>query len=417
MRIVIDATAAISGGKVYLDRLLPQLARLSSDHEFIVFHAGDFDRVGERHSIGDGGASSGNRFQFRRVRLPFSNSDLWAGASILKMLWRLIILPAHLRRLKPALLFSNAGFGPGWKVPGVRTVIALHNSMPLRDDLISGEKSVTRRWRLKMLRRLMRGALQDCDRSIVFSEDTRGRLTECFSDLGHEPAVVHHGIDWGAREREFASNGDGLRRLGVAPPYLLYVSQFHRYKNVLRLVEAFAILSSRHPDLSLALAGEAVDGRYWREIQEALDRLKIRDRVKHIRECSRDRLISLYGSALAFVHPSLAETCSFPLLEAMAMGVPIAAARMSALPEMAGEAAIYFDPNDAVEMAETLDRLVRDESLRDGLSRRAIARATDFSWSDSALKTLRIFEEVAGSQVQFGERKNNRKGVYGGIQQ
>jgi glycosyltransferase involved in cell wall biosynthesis len=87
------------------------------------------------------------------------------------------------------------------------------------------------------------------------------------------------------------------------------------------------------------------------------------------------------------------------LLEALAMGVPIAAARMSALPEIAGDAAVYFDPYDPGEMAETMGRLIWDEKLRDELSRNAIARAESFSWGETACQTLQVFE-----QVQYRER-------------
>ncbi len=395
MRIVIDATAALSGGKVYLDQLLPQFARLAAEHEFIVFHTGDFDDFASRRFDNQ----SNGRFQFRRVVLPFAERGSWIGSSGLRMLWRLFILPLHLRRLAPDLLFSNAMFGPGWKPEGVKSVLALHNSMPLRDELVADESSELRRWRLVALKRLMHRALRDSDGSIVFSHDTKRRLMDCFDGLKCEPSVVYHGIDWGEREREAAAKSDGLQRFGITRPYLLYVSQFHRYKNVLRLLEAFAILREKHPRLLLALVGDAADKTYWQEIEAEMDRLKISDCVKHIPLCPREQLLGIYGNATAFVHPSLAETCSFPLLEAMAMGVPIAAARMSALPEIAGDAAVYFDPYDPGEMAEAMDRLVWDEALRDELSRKAIERAKSFSWSETARQTLQVFE-----QVQYRER-------------
>jgi glycosyltransferase involved in cell wall biosynthesis len=400
MRIVIDATAAVSGGKVYLDQLLLQFVRFAGEHELIIFHMGDFDDFTSRHFSG----RAIGRVQFRRITLPFAKSHLWMGSSVLRMLWRLLILPLHLHRLKPDLLFSNAGIGAGWRMSGIKSVMALHNSMPLRDELIADETSILRRLRLRLLRRLIHRALRDSDGSIVFSEDTKRRVMDRFDDLSREPSVVYHGIDWGEHERGLAAKSDGLGAFDLTRPFLLYVSQFHRYKNVLRLVEAFARLSAKYPQLTLALVGEAADKQYWREIEEAIDRLKICGHVKHIRGCSRDQLLGLYGRALAFVHPSLAETCSFPLLEAMALGVPIAAARLSALPEMAGDAAIYFDPYDTSEMAEALNRLVCDEALRDVLSRRAIMRAADFSWTETAKKTLQVFEQVVEEPVQYGER-------------
>ncbi len=390
MKILVDATAAISGGRLYLEKLLPQLAEHHSNHEFLIFHTGDLDSLANQ--LAD------ERFRFVRVTIPFLRDGQWAGASVLRLLWRKFVLPSHLRRLQPDLFFSNSGTVPRSKPAKTKTVIALHNCMPLNAQLIAEERSIVRRWRLKLLRRQMRKALQACDVSLAFSEDTRRQIAENFGVLPHVPAVVHHAIDWGERERLATVDGNGLQRLGVAQPYLLYVSQFHRYKNVLRLLEAFARLSQQLQldlaQLQLILVGAAADLAYWNEIEETIDRLNLRGRVVHVPACPREQLIALYRGALAFVQPSLAETCSFPLLEALALGVPAAVARQSALPEMAGDAAIYFDPYSVEEMARAMERLVWDESLRGELRQRAIAQAAKFTWERTARQTLQVFEDI-----------------------
>jgi len=385
MKIVVDATAAISGGKLYLEKLLPQLAEINSRHEFIIFHTGDLDLLA--------GQLTSERFRFVRVAIPFLRDGQWAGASVLRMLWRKFALPSHLRRLQPDLFFSNSGAAPRSKPAKTKTVIALHNCMPLNTELILEERSVVRRWRLKLLRRQMRRALQACNVSIAFSEDTRRQIAENFGALAHVPAVVHHAMDWGERERKLPVDFEELNRFGVARPYLLYVSQFHRYKNVLRLLEAFARLA-QHSQLQLVLAGAVADQQYWSEIETAIERLGLRERVVHIPASPREQLIALYRGALGFVQPSLAETCSFPLLEALALGVPAAVARMSALPEMAGEAAIYFDPHNVEEMAQAMERLVWDEDLRGRLSGKAVEQAAKFTWERTALQTLQVFEQL-----------------------
>lgn len=401
MKIVIDATAAISGGKLYLEKLLPQLAEINSRHDFTIFHTGDLDLLA--------GRLAGEQFRFVRVAIPFLRDGQWAGASVLRLLWRKFVLPSHLRRLQPDLFFSNSGAVPRSKPAKTKTVIALHNCMPLNTELIRDERSAVRRWRLRLLRRQMRGALQACNVSIAFSEDTRRQIAENFGALPHRPAVVHHAMDWGERERKLAVDFEELNRLGVARPYLLYVSQFHRYKNVLRLLEAFARLE-QHSQLQLArlqlaqlqsaqlqlvLVGASADRQYWGEIEDAIERLGLRERVIHIPASPRQQLIALYRGAVAFVQPSLAETCSFPLLEALALGVPAAVARMSALPEMAGEAAIYFNPLSVDEMADAMERLVWDEELQGELSGKAIEQAAKFTWEKTALQTLEVFEKVA----------------------
>lgn len=383
MKIVVDATAAISGGKLYLNQLLPQWARLADGHEIIIFHWGDFDQFALPESRA--------RFCFHRVRLPWAAKG--ASASILRMLWRVFVLPFHLRRLRPQLFFSNAGSLPGWKPRATKSVIALHNCMPLCQELIAEESTVLR-WRLRMLRRFMGRSVQRADAAIVFSMDMKNRLVDSFGPLAHEPEVVFHGVDWGAEERRISLDENALTRLGVNRPYLLYVSQFHRYKNLLRLLEAFAVLAAKHPQLSLVLVGAAADPHYWREVEDALTRLSLRERVIHLAHCPREQLINLYLGAQVFVQPSLSESCSFPLLEALALGVPVAAARATALPEMAGNGASYFDPYQPADIAAVVERLLWDEDWRGELRQHAIAQAAKFSWAETARRTLRVCERV-----------------------
>jgi len=394
MRILIDATAAMSGGKVYLAHLLPELVRRAAGHELIIFH--NEDSAGHNGDFAGLDALPGAAAQvrLRSVAGLGARNDAWLGKAVLKLLWRLIVFPLELRRLRPDVLLSNAGFVPGWKPRRLRVVLALHNSMPLRAELITDERSALRRWRLQLLRRLMGKAVRQSAATIVFSHDTRARVEQCFGVLAERLAVVHHGMDWGAAERRLPVDEAALARLGLRRSYLLYVSQFHRYKNLLPLLDAFGQIAARHPELTLALVGDLADAEYWREIEARIAALGLRDRVVHVAACERAELLSIYRGALAFVHPSLAETCSFPLLEALALGVPVAAARMSALPEIAGDAALYFDPYKADELAAVLERLLTDEALRGELSQKAAARAAQFTWAAAAEQTLAVLEGV-----------------------
>ena len=377
MRILIDATAAMSGGKVYLDHLLPPLLRDARGHEFVILHNGEL--------IETPSLPSGARVEWQTVAGLAASNRVWIGKAVIKLLWRLLILPYQLWRHQPDVFFSNAGFAPGWMPRRTRLVLALHNSMPLRAELIAAERSPLHRWRLQLLRRLIGRSARRAAATIVFSHDTSERLQASCGPLPYEPSVVYHGIDW----------------QGVAPndppalpqPYLLYVSQFHRYKNVERLLAAFAQLRAAHPALSLVLIGAAADAGYWRELKPQLAALN----VTHWPTYPRDRLPQVYQHAVAFVHPSLAETCSFPLLEALAAGVPVAAARMSALPEIAGDAACYFDPYDEQDIVRVLERLLTDAALRAELSAKAKQRAQAFTWEIAAAKTLAVLEGATAS--------------------
>lgn len=397
MRIIIDATAALSGGKVYLVNLLPHLALLAPEHEFIVFHTADLDVSSLQIPTPN--------FTFHATPLPPSNEQNWLWVSLLKVFWRLIIFPFHLWRLRPDVIFSNTGFGPLWRPSGAKLVLALHNAVPFLVELQHQEHSLLRRLRLAGLQWLISATLRRGDQPIVFSEELKRLVTTHNRKLANA-VVIHHGIDWGASDRKALIEPSLLSGYGIRQPYLLYVSQFHRYKNVPRLLEAFALarrtLRPYSDELLLVLIGKPTDNEYEQEITRVVVSLDLQNCVKFIPGIRREKLKPFYRSALALVYPSLIENCPFAVLEALAFGLPIAVSRCSALPEMAGEAAIYFDPYDVNEMAEAMERLVWDEQLRDALSGKAIQQAAKFTWERAARQTLEVFENVVQSEPSTG---------------
>ena len=108
----------------------------------------------------------------------------------------------------------------------------------------------------------------------------------------------------------------------------------------------------------------------------------------------REDLVPLYAGAALFVYPSLYEGFGMPLLEAMASGVPIVAAKTSSIPEVIGNAGILVDPLNISEMAEAVRRVLSDPSLRASLTEKGIQRARGFTWERAAQETLRIYQEV-----------------------
>ncbi|MDX2040422.1 MAG: glycosyltransferase family 1 protein [Acidobacteriota bacterium] len=386
MRIAIEATAALSGGKVYLTNLLPQLAKISPQHEFIVFHTADLDPSSLKITHPN--------FVFCSVKLPASNERNWLLISLFKLCWRLFIFPIHLLRLRPDVVFSNTGFGTLWRPFGIKFVLALHNSVPFQPQLQKEENSFLRRLRLMGLQRLIGLTLREGDGGIVFSEDLQ-KLVRIFHRKFLNLTVIRHGIDWGVEERNAPIENSLLDNFGIAKPYLLYVSQLHRYKNVSRLLEAFELMKCNGgAEVSLVLIGKPADRAYEEEITNCIQRLKLQNSVHIVPGLKRDQLKSFYRSATGFIYPSLIENCPFSVLEAMAFGLPIAASQINALHEMAGDAAIYFDPLNVNEMADAMERLVWDEALRGELSRKAIEQAAKFTWGKTARQTLQVFEQI-----------------------
>ena len=382
MRILIDGTAAVSGGGVYLDALIDSLVAEGTAKELLILHVDD--PPGTRRD------SPRTRVQYHAVRFPSFLALPGIPPGVWRTLWRRWALPRWLERWRPDLFFSNSGEVPAQPDRSWKTVMAVHNSMPLRAELISEEPLFPLRLRLLALRRSLHRSLQQSDRAIVFSEDTAQLIHTVFPDVRTTLTVIPHGIDWQPAPSVRGEEDPGADD----PPYLLCVSHFHRYKNLVRLIEAFATVAAVAPTVQLLLVGELVDRAYVREVRQAIDRCHLRDRVRILPGCPREELKSIYRRARLFVMPSLAETCSYPLLEAMALGLPIVAARISALPEIAGEAASYFEPQDPDDLARAMLEVLHDDARAEQLARVSLLRSRHFTLDRAMRQTREVFAEV-----------------------
>ena len=172
-------------------------------------------------------------------------------------------------------------------------------------------------------------------------------------------------------------------------PYLLAVGDLRPKKNLVRLVQAFRVLRSEGLEHRLVLAG--VDsGAQAERVREAAGG----EPVRLTGYLSDARLDALMRGADALIHPSLYEGFGLVLVEAMARGVPVVAARATALPETGGAAAQYFDPLDVGDMAAAISAVVGDRARHAELARLGVARAAQLSWAASAALTAAVYEEM-----------------------
>ncbi|HEY1540610.1 MAG TPA: glycosyltransferase family 1 protein [Solirubrobacteraceae bacterium] len=171
-------------------------------------------------------------------------------------------------------------------------------------------------------------------------------------------------------------------------PYLLAVGDLRPKKNLLRLVEAFRRLRGEGLEHRLVLAG--VDSGEGERVREAAGGEPVM-LTGYLPDAAMDALMR---GADALVHPSLYEGFGLVLVEAMARGVPVLAARATALPETGGDACDYFDPLDVGDMATAIRRAVDDRAHHAELARRGIERAATLSWASSAALTVAVYEEM-----------------------
>lgn len=186
-------------------------------------------------------------------------------------------------------------------------------------------------------------------------------------------------------------------RYGIAGDYILYLGTLQPRKNLVRLVRAFARLlgsdlAQAENRLQLVLAGQA--GWLAQEVFEAVRRLGLGSAVVFTGYVADEEAVALMSGAQAFVFPSLYEGFGFPVLEAMACGVPVVCSNVSSLPEVAGEAALLVDPMDVDALAQAIQRILTDAALRERLVAHGYRQVTCFSWERCACQVKDVLEAI-----------------------
>ena len=179
----------------------------------------------------------------------------------------------------------------------------------------------------------------------------------------------------------------------IDKPFIMYVGRPQPHKNLDRLIDAFALIRQTNPNLRLVLAGKK--DVLYRRLKKLADLRGIKN-VVFTGFVSESQLRWLYENTSAYVFPSLSEGFGLPGLEAMAAGAPVASSRATCLPEIYKDAAVYFDPLDVEEMANTITNVISDEKLRKHLVARGKTVASSYSWRRMAQQTLEAYKRVLG---------------------
>jgi len=183
------------------------------------------------------------------------------------------------------------------------------------------------------------------------------------------------------------------KKFGIDSGYILFVGTLQPRKNIAKLIEAFAKIKDKK--VKLVVVGKK--GWLWEEIIQAPEKYGVTDRVKFLDFVNDKDLPSLYKNAICFVLPSLYEGFGLPVLEAMKQGCPVLISNVSSLPEVGGDAAIYFNPKDSDDIAKKIDQVVSDKILREEMVKKGYNQIKKFSWEKTAKQTLQVLEELAKS--------------------
>ena len=205
-----------------------------------------------------------------------------------------------------------------------------------------------------------------------------------------------------AASPEFSSIRNSQSAIRNSTPYFLFVGNLEPRKNLIRLIEAFALLKNLEHELWIV-------GNTWYRagaVRERVRSLGLEGRVRFLGYVPREDLPDLYRGATAFVYPSLLEGFGLPIVEAMACGTPVITSNNSGLKEIAADAALLIDPTDVRAIADAMGRLGYNSAERDQLRERGLRRAAEFSWEKTAAMTIEVYQEAVGGSVVSTAMRN-----------
>lgn len=185
-----------------------------------------------------------------------------------------------------------------------------------------------------------------------------------------------------------------LNKYSLTQPFIVYTGSVYPHKNVNVLVSALEKHNrSRELDLNLALiCSRSV---FWERLSKRIEERKLQNWVKLLGFVADEDVSRLYSLAIALVHPSKMEGFGLTGLEAMSVGLPVISSNASCLPEVYGDAALYFDPEDIDDLASCLDNLIKDQELRSGLATKGYLQARKYSWINMAKETLSVYKKIS----------------------
>lgn len=381
MRIGIDGRFLMHGVGRYAEELLTHLAGIDRANSYHVFTSNSYPQASSLDHLW------GDRFQ----EIP--------GRGSLHSPSGQIRIPYHTAR-RGLQLFHATSF-PSPLVRFCPLVVTIHDQAPRFDrrrlPFSTGLRGVVARAYYDA----MNGYAIRCARHIItVSRQAKEDILRFHPNLPHEKiSVIYHGVSAGFSPAAPAEQARIRQRHRLPEKYFLYVGTVNPGKNLIRVLEAFDALH-RSGDWPYRLVAVARRDPRYQEFYRFWKAYRGKAVVHLLDYVAKPDLPGLYTGAHALVFPSERESFGFPLLEAFACGTPVITSNTSALPEIAGGAALLVDPASVDQIVAACRRLVQDTALRNELIENGFRRVRSFSWRTCAQQTLEIYEGVFSGRLR-----------------
>ena len=310
--------------------------------------------------------------------------------TLLRLLWMQFILPFELKLQGVKKIYSPMNFSPILaKFLNIKIVLCLHSNLPwVYFNLMPGN-----RLRNFFTKKLMELSIYTSDHLLVDSYFAKEEISKILNLYKKKIEVIYLNINNKFLSENFKKKS--IKNFNYEDKYILSVMSCVRYHNIINLLKAFKLLIKEiNYNIKLVLVLQILDKKYFREVKKYIEDNFAEDKIFIYSNLDSDELPSLYKFSQLYVFTSYCEVFGLTSLEAMSQGIPVVISNRSALPEINGNAALYFDPDDVDEIKNSLNKVMLDKNLRAELIQNGKEQLNKFNSEKNIKKTIDIIQNL-----------------------
>ena len=372
MKIAIDmvGTKIGSGTRTYNTNFCNYLNKINFKDDIYVFVSNNYIK---------------EIINYKNDQIKYIALPNFLSITILRLFWMQFILPFHLKILKIDCLFAPMNFGPIFlKIFNIKLILALHSNLPwVLFAMMPG--NILRNVFTKIIMEL---SIRSCDKLIVDSNFSKDEIVGLLKIDQKKVHVIYLGVD--KKYTDSSKNEDYIKDF-VYENYMLSVLSCVKYHNIINLLKAFKLFKKENKTkLRFLLVSQILDKNYYLEIEEYIKSNFFEKEVIIFNSLDNKYLINLYRKAKFYIFSSYSEVFGFTTLEAMSQNCPVIISKRSSLPEINSSAALYFNPDDEVEIKNQMNKIFFEKKLSSELVIKGNAHFKKFTWENTVKKTLEV---------------------------
>lgn len=358
----------LAGGSVtYALKLIKEISLLDTQNKYVIYINKECQSIN---------FEVGNNFEIRVLNFQYSSVYL-------RYFWEQIILPFYVFRDKIDLLHSL-----GYVTPLITTAKKIVSILDINYKGHSNNMSASKRFLLGSMVNL---SAMFCSKIITISEFSKRQIVKYTSTKNEKVIVTLLSGSSDVLLEDIQKTKTLLQKYNIFTNYIVAFSSPSPHKNIERLIDAVSEILKNKSDLKLVLVGH----QHKSEILiKRIEEVNLQDKVIFTGFVPDEDIQPLMANAKLFVFPSLYEGFGIPLLDAQACQVPVVSSNAGSLREVGGDAALYFDPENTIEMSDVISKVLESDSVASDIIKKGLRNRENFSWKETAQQTLDVYKKV-----------------------